>query len=460
MPWGDFKLSQLKLDQQNIRTGNQPDQRAALHALVADQNQKLVNLALDLIDVGPSPGEPIWVTADPDDAGQNIVLEGNRRVAAFKMLDNPRLAKGTDLEAEFAAMAKDFAKNPRRVLEAQIFASREDAWPWIERRHMSPASGVGLQGWRSLALERHRAGAGGSVRRSLLVLDFLDDGSDAFGEVGAIINAKATTVDRVLNAPAMIEALGVAISRKDRTIQFGNGDQIAGRRLLRDLITAMAQPDFSFSRIRDADDRDSFVRSFADRAVRAPSTGGPGAGSGGPAGGTAGGRGAGGGGQRPTETPRSTLAPRSGDRVFAKVSGTRLNRLYRECRDIRLAGNENAAALLLRVFIELSSEAYLIEKNMPLPAKPGKVPKTDWSEVGITLADKINTVMAAIDTSTRTKQQLKKARVALANTHANGSIDTLHSYFHNLDMNPDVAGIRDAWDTWENYLALLHAARS
>jgi len=457
MPWGDFKLSQLKLDQQNIRTGDQPDQRAALHALIADQNQKLVNLALDLVDMGPSPGEPIWVTADPNDAGQYTVLEGNRRVAAFKMLDNPRLASGTELEAAFSAMAKEFAKNPRRVLEAQIFPSREDAWPWIERRHMSAASGVSLQGWRSLAVERHNAEKGGSVRRSLLVLNFLDDGSDTFGEVGAIINAKATTVDRVLNAPALSEALGVDISRKDRTIEFDNGDQLAGRRLLRDLITTMAEPDFTFSRIRDAGDRDSFVRSFADRAVKASGTTTR-ASAGGTTGGTSGGRG--GGGRRPIETPRSTLAPRSGNRVFGKVSGVRLNRLYRECRDIRLQGNENAAALLLRVFIELSSEAYLIEKGVQLPAvKPGKMPKTDWSEIGITLAEKINTVMAEIDTGTRTKQQLKKARVALANTHTNGSIDTLHAYFHNLDMNPDVAGIRDAWDTWENFLGLLHAAR-
>ena len=116
---------------------------------------------------------------------------------------------------------------------------------------------------------------------------------------------------------------------------------------------------------------------------------------------------------------------------------------------------------MLRVFFELSSEAYLIEKRVPLPtALTTKKGKTDWSEIGISLSAKIHAVMALIDTNTRTAQQLKKARVALANTHANGSIDTLHAYFHNLDMNPDVAGIRDAWDTWENYLALLHESRN
>jgi hypothetical protein len=99
MPWGTFKLSELKLDEHNIRTGEQPDQRACFHAIISDQleGNKLVNLALDLIDRGPSPGEPIWVTADPANAGQSIVLEGNRRVAALKMLDNPTLAAGTEM---------------------------------------------------------------------------------------------------------------------------------------------------------------------------------------------------------------------------------------------------------------------------------------------------------------------------------------------------------------------------
>lgn len=234
MPWGEFKLSELRLDQQNVRTGPQPDQRAALHALITDQGNKLVNLALDLLDYGPSPGEPIWVTADPSAVGQYIMLEGNRRVASFKMLETPSLAADTEVATAFERMAKDFATKPRRKLEAQVFGSREDAVPWIQRRHMSAASGVGLQRWRTLAKERLRADSAGRLSRSILVLDYLDDDTDEFGDVGDVINAKATTVDRVLNAPAMRDALGVNIDRTARTVTFENGDEIAGRRLLRD----------------------------------------------------------------------------------------------------------------------------------------------------------------------------------------------------------------------------------
>ncbi len=454
MPWGTFKLSELKLDQENIRTGEQPDQRSALRALIADQKQKLVNLAIDILSMGGlSPGEPVWVTEDPSDPGKQIVLEGNRRVAALKLMENPRLAEGTEVAVGFAELAKKFAADPIRQLEAQVFASRDAAWPWLQRRHMGAASGVALQRWRSLAKERAEPGWSGRVRRSLMVLDYLDDDTEEFGEVGNVIEAKSTTVDRVLNNPAMRDVLGVNIDPKTRTITFDNGDEIGGRIVLRNLISEMAKPEFKFSRIRDESDRKAFIGEFASGSVRKG-----GAPKDSPKEGKA---------EtvnprrtRVTDPVRATLAPKSGTRVF-KVPGVRLNRLYRECRDIKLIGNENAAGLLLRVFIELSSEAYLIEKKTPIPLPLAlKKGKTDWSEIGISLDAKINAVLPLIDTTARTKQQLKKARVALATTHATGSIHTLHAYFHNLEMNPDEAGLRDGWDTWENYLALLHAART
>jgi len=457
MPWGTFKLAELNLDLENVRIGSraepQPDQRAAIRALIDDQKQKLVNLAIDLLDYGPSPGEPIWVTTDLTDPKHQVVLEGNRRVCALKLMDNPRLADGTEVATQFADLAKEFAKKPIRTLDAALFPKREDAQHFIDLRHMRGTAGVGLEKWRSLAKERAQPGWSGRVRRSLFTLDYLDDDTDEFGDVGAIIEAKSTTVDRVLNSPAMKEVLGVNIDPKTRSVTFENGDEIAGRRLLRDVITEMARPDSQFSEIRDKGDRETFIRRFADRAVKAP--GGPPPPSGAakivpfPKAASR---------PRLTERARATLAPTSADRAIARVKGTRLNKLYRECRKLPIANNENAAALLMRVFLELSSEVLLVEKAVTLPAKHA-VKKTDWSEVGISLEDKINAVMPLIDTTPRTKQLLKQARVALANKHHNGSIDTLHAYFHNPDITLSVPAIRDAWDTWENYLRLLHGLR-
>lgn len=128
MPFGNFQLSELNLDLENVRVGSrlepQPDQRGAIRALIDDQKHKLVNLAIDVLDHGLSPGEPIWVTPDPNHKGKQIVLEGNRRVCALKIMENPRLADGTEVDTPFANLAKEFAKKPIRNLDAALFPDR------------------------------------------------------------------------------------------------------------------------------------------------------------------------------------------------------------------------------------------------------------------------------------------------------------------------------------------------
>jgi hypothetical protein len=452
MERGEFGLGELNLDKQNIRTrrlGPPTNQRECFHALLKDQKQKLVTLARDLLAVGPSPVEPIWVTKDTDEPGQYIVLEGNRRVAALKMMKNPLLADGTPQAEAFSNLSKEFAELPEKKLIAEVFESREEAKPWIERRHMPETSGVGVQKWHSLTVRMERRDAGDPPTPSLAALEFLDDGSPEFAAVSETILAKSTTVDRVLKSPALKEVLGVTIDKKSGDISFENGNEETGRALLKNVIGGMAEDDFTFSTVRDSDDRKAFLSRFSGQAVKkaaGTSKGDAGKSATTPA------------RAKRAERTRSTLAPGGGDHTIAYVKGTRLSKIYKECRKLGLMNNENAAALLVRVFIELSSEAFLIDKKIALPAKySGK--KTDWADIGITLDDKIRAVMSVVDVTSRTNKQLKQARIALSNKDAHGSIDTLHAYFHNLEVTPSIPALRDAWDTWENYLRLLHAAR-
>jgi hypothetical protein len=227
----------------------------------------------------------------------------------------------------------------------------------------------------------------------------------------------------------------------------------------------MAAPEFKFDRIEKVQDRTAFLGEFSAKSVKPKGTGTPTPTtikpattaktppvSSSPSGHAKG----------PMVTPiRSTLAPRTGGQTIAKVDGKRLNKLYRECREIQLDGNENAAALLFRVFIELSSEALLIEKSVAIPPSlANKRSVTNWSDHGATLGAKVNAVLDYLDHPKKNKL-LQPTRVAVDPTsHAVASINTLHSYFHNLSMNPDPVALREAWDAWENYLRLLHAARS
>ena len=161
-------------------------------------------------------------------------------------------------------------------------------------------------------------------------------------------------------------------------------------------------------------------------------------------------------GEEAHRAPRQTLAPKNGAKTF-HVNGDRLNSLYRECRHIQLKGNENASAFLLRVFIELSSETFLVEKKVPIPASAKG--KTNWDDFGIALSIKVACVLAQLDSTGRAKQ-FQQTRLSIdPSSHSVSSINSLHGYFHNRLLKPDATAVREAWDAWEIYLRELHNNR-
>lgn len=449
--WETFRLSELRLDQLNYRTGKTSSQRDAISAIIEDQKEKLVNLAEDLLAMkGPSPGEPIWVTRDLENRGMYVVLEGNRRVAALKLLETPALSDGTSIEKDIRTLAKQYKADPIRELEACVFPTREAAQPWQRRRHLTSASGVGLQGWKPMAKARANRDQGVKAPRFLAVSEYLQDPGEEWASLSDVLDSKWTTVDRVLNAATLPSVLGVSIDLKSGKIAFDNGNEDAGKALLRRILHEIARPDFKFAEIETDKNREAFIQRFAKHSVKgkgkakAPPPPPP--------------RQAVVPSVKLLPTPRVNLAPKLGARTF-KVDGDRLNSLYRECRTITVKGNENAAAFLLRVFIELSCEALLAEKSVPVPQNAAKGGKSSWADFGITLSTKVGAALDFID-PTGKERLLQQTRIARdPNSQATFSINTLHSYFHNRHMLPDAIALQEAWDAWENFLRLLHAKR-
>ena len=324
-----FKLSELRLDHQNYRLGQTATQRDAIAAMISDQKGKLVALAEDIISLGLSPGEPIWVTRDTEVPGMYTVLEGNRRITALKILETPTLADGTQVEADFVALGRQYAMNPIPEIFGMLFGNREEAAPWQRRRHMSNASGVGLVRWEALAKARANRDQGLKAPRFLAVVDFLQDESDRWSSLQDVLDSKWTTVDRVLNRPSLSSVLGISIDPKSSSISFGNGDADAGRKLLLSILDVIASSAFKFSEIEHDGDRDNFIARFSAQSVCAkspPPSGKIPSGTTHPPASPA---------VKPLRTKsvplqvpaRTTLAPKTGPKTF-KVSNDRLAQIY------------------------------------------------------------------------------------------------------------------------------------
>lgn len=78
-------VEDLRLDRTNPRVPETFSEREALKALVLDQKNKFVSLASHIAEDGLNPGEFPWVIG-PDESDRYTVVEGNRRVAAVKLL--------------------------------------------------------------------------------------------------------------------------------------------------------------------------------------------------------------------------------------------------------------------------------------------------------------------------------------------------------------------------------------
>lgn len=154
---------------------------------------------------------------------------------------------------------------------------------------------------------------------------------------------------------------------------------------------------------------------------------------------------------------RLTLAPDAGGHRLLPVTGPRLGPLYKECRKLKVKNNENAAAFLLRVFIELSSET-LLKQKVKIPPSMTKRGITKWDDYKVKLSEKISAVAYHLDPADNAKE-FQQARLAIKDgTVGPHSIVTLHGYFHNPHLLPDATQIKATWDGWEVYLMQVHKA--
>lgn len=228
--------------------------------MVRRQGEKLLELAQDILDVGLSPGEPLWVAPDPRAQGKFVVLEGNRRITALKVMDNPALASGTDFEPAYRRLNARFVETPRRVVRAALFDSVEEAAPWVERRHTNEQSGVGIQWWDPFAQDRAAKARGRSRNRSMVLMEHLSEEGDPEPLANRLgLDDRTTTVDRVLNTFAEeFSFIGITISRRQPwSVDFGS-DPHTNRELMWAILGALKNK--SVDHVKSLKQRIDFIR--------------------------------------------------------------------------------------------------------------------------------------------------------------------------------------------------------
>lgn len=147
-------IDRLLLSEDNPRLEASWSEDEAIAKMVEEQNNKLYELASDIVLHGLNPLDTIGVYHSETYNGYYEVGEGNRRVCALKLLINPERIKtiNASLYSKFKELSKNFT-NPNAI-EVGVFEDMKSINHWMEIRHMGEQGGKGLSKWNSVQKAR------------------------------------------------------------------------------------------------------------------------------------------------------------------------------------------------------------------------------------------------------------------------------------------------------------------
>lgn len=475
----DVSISNLELDQENARFENQvvASQRDAIQHLLSIDNmsEKIARLAEHIAQYGDDPSELPLVIPNPKKEKSFIVVEGNRRVLALKLLKNPSLCPPgyKSLQKKLnQILAKAKVSMPAK-LQCSLLASRESSNLWVELKHTGENYGAGRVDWLGTATDafREKQGAVKSVGRIIqeyIAADLeFDDDLRAYAKT-----IKITNLTRLFGSSESMKQMGYKISGGKL---FLHHSQHIFRRALEAVIFRFKENNINVGDIYDS----KLIKRFFSDLIDKADLPGPQSGS-----------------SQPVNivsspdlgkidnsehlvhgTPSIEVGGASGVAVSLntseqevdvnlaggkrksvkasnlrkhlinftlKISQPRINNIYLELKNkIDINETPNSGSVLFRVFLELTTDHAL--HKLKLNTKAG-IAKDSILRV------KIDTVLIKLVEKNKIQEKVAADIKMLTSNTAfqSGTVDALHRFIHGAN-HPVAKDVNDIMDNWSPY---------
>jgi len=448
-----LKVTELLLNPQNPRFNPVQHQTESILAMIDHQQFKLVVLAEHILKYGLNPTDNIII--EPYEK-QWVVLEGNRRITALKLMNNPELIPDSysKIKREFQKLGAVLENALVENIPCVVIENKELSNEWIRLKHTGENAGAGTVNWDSQQTSRFIFKAGDTADSRGLFLDYLktldvipQEYKDNFAKI------MQTNFDRLMSDPDVRTLLG--ISRKNGILSLDNGVNPYLLAVLCDLVFGS----LSVGTIYHKKDRSVYIETIRAKVESSVSTenlsdtsknelsaahnqsdiaGGQAA--------------------QPTgdassnevspsvSTPtlstgrvkgypinRKTLIPQQ---HVLSISNARIVKIFNELKKLDIDTYPNAVAVLFRVFIELSADCYITRKSL----------------AGVTvdrskLYQKLDAIILDFENNNiMTSNELRAAKQMSSSPTQNSSVKTFNSYVHNRDITPSAIDLKSAWD--------------
>ncbi len=434
----DIPIANLLFDEENPRLASpNQGQRETLRSLTTNQGAKLRVLAQDILEHGLDPSELMIVMGVESSDNRFVVLDGNRRLAALRALENPESVEGAVSKTALTSLrklSKEYQKEGPGSVTCLVVNDSDEAHHWIELRHMGERGGAGSVQWGSEESARFRARTD-PPEIHLQALDFLQKR----GEITQEFRAKVapTTYRRLLASPVVRAKLG--LEWQDQTLTMLTDEESVAKGLLY-VADDIASGRINVGHVYTSDQRTEYASRIPNESV------GPlihDAGAGIP---LSSGRSSSSNGKQTTKKrtppkPRERLVPTD---CVLNVTDPRVHNIEQELRRLNLQTYPNAISVLFRVFLELSADSYIDRVGLPAPQDKR-------------LRQKLLDVTGDLVTRRKlTEQQARPVRrSAQKDSYLGPSITVMHNYVHNQHMFPGPSDLRADWDNLQPWFIAL-----
>lgn len=503
----EIKLVQLDLDIQNYRIFDSGDQNEAIKLMVESEGIHIVEMGKDIVKEGLSPIDPLAVIKQTD-CERYTVIEGNRRLTAIRLLENPKLALNPKIEAKFGDVSTIYLQRPFSNITCVIFPDKDTAMKWVDRKQGTDMKGAGLKkaGYVQNAFRKAQKDKFEKWYAAIIFLrenNFI--GKQEFPERKIDKHNIGAVIQRVFGSAYLLENLGIKITVKGN-VTFDNGKIKAGAELLKDILYDLIKVKPKTDDLKKIADQVFFLRKYLSRSVKhvikptiiqehppAQETADPNIQDHSPAQETIHSVPQGHPSTQETmhsvlqENPsgpnaknpivsdeseesikeefsskdsakfsiikkkslRKTLVPISDDTGLSIIH-ERINHLYHELRKLKITEDDNGqrvlAGVALRVFLELTLTHFLVKMKIPNPNGIGS-----WEDQRALITTKLSAVLEIIDPKS-IDHELYHVRTAMGKGFHH-SIEMFHHQVHSLHAS--ILTQNECIEFWDRYEPLF-----
>ena len=444
-------LDSLLLDMQNARHADLDDQNAVLKWMVSGKSQeKVMNLAQSIVAHGFIPFQPLIVIPVGGDGKELYsVVEGNRRIAALKMLRDPDKCPDEHARKKFRNFQQSLQQSLPSQLECFVFLDLQAAAPLIKLRHLGEQGGAGIVPWGAKESEyfAKRIGGPGRYEPAMRLLEYATKKKLISQEESNRI--PITNVTRLINSREVRDEIGLDLS-KGKLSRIASQDYFD--KAVSDTLRALASGGWSVSKLKNIKQRKGFIEQIKleqrwgtyepiDKAPVIPDALQAGTKE---------------KEEKPDEKKKKQSSRDSLHRntpissaVSMKIQNKRLRKIFIELKTINIEDFTNAASVLTRVFIEGCIDLYLKKNNIPHLKRE-------------TLADKGRKVRKHLISANAGNQNitndLKGLETFYSEPSSIGSANTFNAVVHNPNFALTPKELKIIWDRLESCLPWFEGA--